>query len=175
MSDITREQYDNAVRIRENGYRCHDTPMGPVGCNSCGRPRDCGSYVSGISSEKEIRRNWINNRISTYEAEHPEEFRKPPRIYDYRDVGLDEVQALIGQEVYVSDYIFTMLTDQKPCHSELASCEVMRRPFVDSSGFRWQFIRAIDEPPKIRLTRAELIAIAAKSRGVKPEQIVVEE
>ena len=36
------------------------------------------------------------------------------------------------------------------------------------------FIRAIDEP-KIKLTRAELIAIAAESRGVTPEQIVVEE
>jgi hypothetical protein len=32
-----------------------------------------------------------------------------------------------------------------------------------------------DETPKIRLTRAELIAIAAKSRGVKPEQIEIKE
>ena len=222
MSDITREQYDNAVRIRENGWRCgvNDPP-----CRKCaGYEEDCGRQGDGLREE------FLTNIITTYEAAHPEEFRaspdpgegwrylkigevleptdevydsdelgwvktcyrdsvyqnelltyrrrlaKPPRIYDYRDVELPEVQALIGLDVMASDNIYSLVTGLHDRMRLRAISQDDPNPFKGSNGISSrQFIRAIDEPPKIKLTQAELIAIAATSRGVKPEQIVVEE
>lgn len=144
IENITREQYNNAVRIRENGYRCHDVPAGGIGCFNCGMPRDCGSYVDGASSgAMKIREKWIDSRISTYEAEHPEEFRT---LCQHQWVGTFRPDLNFATRYCII------------CHE------------TDVSSLSWH-----DTKPKIKLTRSELISIADKSRGVKPEQIVVEE
>jgi hypothetical protein len=100
----------------------------------------------------------ISEIISDYEAAHPEEFRKPPRIYDYRDVDLPEVKALIGKMVESSNNLFDILNGQGE-EAMLTSTDGARTfPFKVIGACR-QFIRAIDSP-KIKLTRAELISIA---------------
>jgi hypothetical protein len=231
MMNITRKQYDNAVKIRDNGYSC--TNIG-VHCQ-CLDVGDCG-HSPGVDVPESLiikRKKLIDLTISTYESEHPEEFRKPPdpgegwrlvrdnevvgrndewfypeterwdrtgnegllpvrsgrtyrrriakapRIYDYRDVDLPEVQELVGKPTYMRDTLRPMMENQ---HVEGFYTRTLAKisndkdfPFIDTMGNSSQFIRTIDEPPKIKLTRSELIAIAAKDRGVKPEQIVVEE
>jgi hypothetical protein len=219
---VTREQYDNAVKIRDNGYRCSD--LGPNGLSCCkSQCFDSISFNCGSSSEPNGRRKQVvDDRISTYETEHPEDFGpgegwrwlKPeadilckgdenyfrsvefrpinpelfgqivklqngfrrriskPRIYTYEDVNLPEVQALVGKMVYVCD-CYRKINEEPENQVILYEIKVDKwHPFIDKSRNWWQFIRAIDP---IRLTRAELIAIAAKARGVNPEQIVVED
>jgi hypothetical protein len=212
---ITREQYDNAVKIRANGYKCINLN---ISCCCIGDLSiECGhSPGYGIPAPLvNARKNAIDTVIATYESAHPEEFGpgegwrllekgetikegdeilmhdgwkvaliagkmvkdamfrrriSKPRIYTYEDVNLPEVQALVGKMVYASDCLERIITSPEN-RRVLDKIGTDAYPFVAGRAY-WQFIRAIDP---IRLTRAELIAIAAKERGVNPEQIVVEE
>jgi hypothetical protein len=214
---ITREQYDNAVKIRANGYHCLwlDIPY-DKSCACCALAPQCGNEEPGNIT----RIKKVDVAISTYEAAHPKEFDpgegwrwlevdndilrkgddvhfkkieyKPlnpelfgstvtlpntfrrriskPRIYTYEDVNLPEVQALVGKMVYTSDCLERIMSSPENRHT-LDKIGSDAYPFFAGRA-NWQFIRAIDP---IRLTRDELITIAAKDRGVNPEQIVVEE
>jgi hypothetical protein len=216
MSEITREQYDKAVKIRANGYKCHG-----ICCLNCPSPEPKCKNCSPDNKVENIYQEWVDSAISTYETEHPEEFGpgdgwrllgkgeavkegdeilmhdgwkgvlfagitvkdamfrrriSKPRIYTYEDVTLPEVQALVGKMVYASDWIHSMV---KGTAEKYVLKEIIKSndgvPYALQGGGLTQFICAINEPPKVRLTRAELIAIAAKEKGVNPEQIVVEE